>query len=199
MSKIWDRTLTTLLTLAALAVAAALVRREFFATQAAAPPRAEYVREWRDILPATRLVTGDPQAPVTIVEFSDFGCPACRLFHCALQVVRTKAPGTGKPAFLGPESVHDVVARRLSFAKPGGPDPKRQSSGRPRQKGAIRGADALSRRARGCRRSPRSRSIARLEVADRGREHARDSASGYRARPRHHTAAPPRSRGPRFA
>lgn len=86
----WDRVSTGLITTAALVIAAALVRREFFAGPTSAPTGATYLREWRDILPATRLVAGTQEAPVTIVEFTDFECPACKMFHSTIRTVLAK-------------------------------------------------------------------------------------------------------------
>ncbi|MBI2048241.1 MAG: thioredoxin domain-containing protein, partial [Parcubacteria group bacterium] len=36
---------------------------------------------------------GNPEAPVTIVEFSDFQCPFCQKFHPTVQQVLAEYPG----------------------------------------------------------------------------------------------------------
>ncbi len=79
-----ERVLSVVLTVAAVVIAAAVVRREFFAP--AIPPLAstqstiEYEPDWRSL-----LVHGIPEAqtvaPAVLIEFVDIECPACRSFH----------------------------------------------------------------------------------------------------------------------
>ena len=45
-------------------------------------------------------VKGNPDAPVTIVEFSDFQCPFCKAAECTLKEVLTKYSGRVKLAYL---------------------------------------------------------------------------------------------------
>ncbi len=69
---------------AAITIAAAVAYREFVVEAPAAtvsgrvPPRFE--KSWQELLSDAQVI-GDPSAPVKIVEFSDFECPACRAFH----------------------------------------------------------------------------------------------------------------------
>ena len=64
-------------------------------------------------LKASANVMGDPNAPVTIEEWADFQCPACRLFATGTEpALRTLYIETGKVrlvfrhlAFIGPESI----------------------------------------------------------------------------------------------
>lgn len=68
---------------------------------------------------------GDPQAPVTMVEFSDFQCPFCgRFFSESEQKIIDKYVKTGKVrfvyrdfAFLGPESEYAAVAAECANAQ----------------------------------------------------------------------------------
>lgn len=65
---------------------------------------------------------GDPSAPVTFVEFSDFQCPFCgRFFHQSENKIIEQYVKTGKVrfvyrdfAFLGPESVMAAEASRCA-------------------------------------------------------------------------------------
>jgi protein-disulfide isomerase len=64
------------------------------------------------------VILGDPNAPVTIIEYSDFQCPFCgRFFNDTEPQLRTDYIQTGKArmvyrelAFLGPESVESAKA-----------------------------------------------------------------------------------------
>jgi protein-disulfide isomerase len=79
--------------LAAMAIGAGVIHREFIS-----PPipnfgrKSEYVKGWKEFLPAGRL-DGRPEAPITVIEFTDLECPFCRRFNQALHTARTKFPG----------------------------------------------------------------------------------------------------------
>lgn len=89
-----ERLLSALLTAAAVAVAAVVVKRELVS-----PPVSSgrtrpvfdapvYQTSWQDLI-SIGVQVGDPNAPVNIIEFVDLECPACRLFH------RTTLPSIG--------------------------------------------------------------------------------------------------------
>lgn len=83
---------TGVLTLCAVVLTVLTVRREFFAE----PPSAQSqqtstVREWKSYADAGQRL-GPANAAVTIVEFSDFQCPACRTAAETLRKVRQRYP-----------------------------------------------------------------------------------------------------------
>lgn len=65
-----------------IAVAAAVVKHEFFSS----PPARRLstvslsAAQWREVASSGRWI-GNPRAPVTVVLFADFQCPACRQFE----------------------------------------------------------------------------------------------------------------------
>lgn len=86
---------TGILVLCAVAVTALLARREFFA----APPPQTAVTELRQLDDWTALAeegtrTGPADAPVQIVEFSDFQCPFCAVVQETLATIRERHPET---------------------------------------------------------------------------------------------------------
>lgn len=89
----WDRVQATIITAAAVAVAAVLVHREFIGTTPVATPRRQPqpVAAWRDILPAGRVI-GNPNAKVMLIEFADLECPFCRRFQSTLNQATAKYP-----------------------------------------------------------------------------------------------------------
>ncbi|HSU13522.1 DsbA family protein [Longimicrobium sp.] len=77
----------------AVTVTALVVRREIFPPAAAATP-ANPVRvgDWRSFAEGGQK-TGNPAAPVTVVEFADFQCPACRKFADQVHQAELRHPG----------------------------------------------------------------------------------------------------------
>jgi len=79
---------TTLLVICAVIVTGLLVRRELQPSDAASRAvEAVHVPEWQAYAAAGARM-GPADAPVTIVVFSDFQCPACRVLAERLQTVR---------------------------------------------------------------------------------------------------------------
>ena len=83
---------TYAMALAAIAIAAVIVRRELWpASQGSRPPEMIPNDTWRE-LTTTGLRIGPDQASVTIVELGDFECPACAAFWRVTQKVRSAFP-----------------------------------------------------------------------------------------------------------
>lgn len=87
----FDRILSVLITVAAIAIAAALVHREFVRGPAVAVEGGEPVEiaDWQS-LEAVGHWIGPSDAPVRLVEFADLECPFCRRFHQAFSEVRSE-------------------------------------------------------------------------------------------------------------
>ncbi|HEX2078375.1 MAG TPA: thioredoxin domain-containing protein [Longimicrobium sp.] len=81
---------TAILAACALAVSSAAVKRTFFAPPE--PGGVVEVKNWRE-LAATGNRMGPADAPVVIVEFSDFECPFCKQAADLLKEVRRTYPG----------------------------------------------------------------------------------------------------------
>jgi protein-disulfide isomerase len=90
-----DAGLSIVLTIAVVVMAAVLVRREFLPAPDRAdegeppPPPPTYVADWQDLI-SIGVRVGSPEAPITIVEFADLQCPACRDFQRELREVRQR-------------------------------------------------------------------------------------------------------------
>lgn len=120
MKDTFERLLSVLLTVAALTIAAVLVRREWRGPQvpelprgAAASPRR--VTNW-DELRSTGLALLAPDAGVLIVEFADLECPACKGFHARLRQILADI-GPSLAADVGLVMVHYPLETHR-FARP---------------------------------------------------------------------------------
>lgn len=113
-----ERLLTALLTFAALLIAAALIRREFFPPargpiMVPASGSMEYDPEWSSYL-THAIPDGPATAPVTLIEFVDIECPACRGFHREALAAARREFGTA----LDVRFVHWPLPNHR-FARPG--------------------------------------------------------------------------------
>jgi protein-disulfide isomerase len=86
-------TATGVLVLCALTVTALVVRRDLFSPAAGEARAASPVRvsNWRDYGSGGH-VAGPANAPVSVVVFSDFQCPACRMLADSLAELRRRHP-----------------------------------------------------------------------------------------------------------
>lgn len=77
--------------LCAVVLTALVIRREFF--QSSPAEERQVVADWKRYAVHGLRMGGGKDAPVTVVVFSDFQCPACRLLADNLELVREKHPG----------------------------------------------------------------------------------------------------------
>lgn len=86
-SKRTDTIVSLAIAISAVIIAASVATRTFLPpslAQSAAPAgesRAPYVESWTDAVDVGIRLYGREDAPVTIIEFTDLECPACRGFH----------------------------------------------------------------------------------------------------------------------
>ena len=78
--------------LCAVVLTGLVVRRELFPASPASSIREQVVADWRRYAAEGRR-TGPAGAPVTVVVFSDFQCPACRMLAESLDSVQARHPG----------------------------------------------------------------------------------------------------------
>lgn len=92
----FERGLTVLVSLSAVTIAGSVAWREFGKARAteASPTgtsRAQYVPGWEVVLPVGIRV-GEASARVTVVEFTDLECPACRRFQNIMREILREYP-----------------------------------------------------------------------------------------------------------
>ncbi|MES2179781.1 MAG: thioredoxin domain-containing protein [Gemmatimonadota bacterium] len=90
----FERIVSLLLTVAAVGIAVGLVHREFFSAPPAVvarPALPAWEEDWKSMISAGER-SGDPGAPVTIIEFSDLECPFCAIFHKSLRELIAENP-----------------------------------------------------------------------------------------------------------
>jgi protein-disulfide isomerase len=83
--------LTGVLVVCALIVTALVARRELMPTARQHAPEPEFVSQWQRFAAAGQRM-GPATAPVTVVEFSDFQCPACRALASSIEEIRRREP-----------------------------------------------------------------------------------------------------------
>ncbi len=76
----------------AITLTALLVRREFFLDSGRAQGEPTHLRDWERLARSGRSM-GSADAPITIVEFSDFQCPSCGRLQPDLRALRVRYPG----------------------------------------------------------------------------------------------------------
>lgn len=81
---------TASLVLCAIVITGLVVRRELSAART--EPSVTAVGNWREFAESGQRI-GAPDAPVTIVEFADFQCPACRALSSDLRTLLRNHPG----------------------------------------------------------------------------------------------------------
>jgi protein-disulfide isomerase len=93
MKKEWVANVATgVLVVCALVVTALIVRRELLASgPETVTSQRDYVQDWADYARSGRVM-GPADAAVTLVEFSDFQCPACRALAGSIRTVRERYP-----------------------------------------------------------------------------------------------------------
>jgi protein-disulfide isomerase len=92
MKRTFDIAVTTILVACALVTTGVVVHREFFGLVPSRPQSEDvFLKEWRSYLP-TGVRLGLLEAPVQVVEFSDFDCPFCRTFHDDVKTLRERYP-----------------------------------------------------------------------------------------------------------
>jgi hypothetical protein len=93
----FDSIVTATLVVYAMLTNCLVVRREFFtpvATLESAEQNAVLLPSWRDYVGKGDQI-GPAEAPVRLIEFADFECPFCGIFHKTLKTLRERYPTPG--------------------------------------------------------------------------------------------------------
>ncbi|MEX2611415.1 MAG: thioredoxin domain-containing protein [Gemmatimonadota bacterium] len=81
MKNTFDRAVSGTMAVAAILVALTFVYKTFDERDPDISRDVEYVDGWEEVIADAHLVAGKPDAPIAILVFTDFECPACRGFH----------------------------------------------------------------------------------------------------------------------
>lgn len=111
MSSALDRVVSITLVLGTVAVAGSFVYRTFrpavATTSTAQAIEPAYEDAWRDALPYSTTILGPETARITVLEFTDLECPACRAYHPGLKQLVEKFPNDVRLAYVPfPLSIH---------------------------------------------------------------------------------------------
>lgn len=87
MASLIDRAASFAVMVAALAVAASVVRRELGSSPNPPIAAPRHVEEWREVLPIG-IRTGNKDAAVKLIEFTDYECPFCARYQAVLTDVQ---------------------------------------------------------------------------------------------------------------
>jgi protein-disulfide isomerase len=103
MKRLFEVGMNAILAMAAVSIAASVVKRDFLSTdvRGALPtaPKAVRLDDW-ETLASSGIWIGPADAPVTVVVFGDLECPFCRRFDETLRKVQSARPGTVSQLFL---------------------------------------------------------------------------------------------------
>lgn len=91
MRDILSRVATIAITVSILVVTAVIAKKEFWPAAGTRLPEPRRVENWQDVASGTHLI-GRPDAPVKVIEFVDFQCPACASMAWRLRRIQESAP-----------------------------------------------------------------------------------------------------------
>jgi protein-disulfide isomerase len=113
MSAALDRAVSITLVAGTIAIAGSVVYRNFVPSNTVGTPVAEkpgFEPSWTGLIRFGSTILGDSAAPITIVEFTDLECPACRGFQTRLRRVVERHPKDVRVVYLAyPLSIHRVA------------------------------------------------------------------------------------------
>jgi protein-disulfide isomerase len=91
LNLVFSRLATIALVMCCLAMTGLVVRRELFTSRASAEPVWKQQPDWRDYTTSGYRI-GPESAPVVLVEFGDYQCPACMQLESVIRETRRRFP-----------------------------------------------------------------------------------------------------------
>ena len=94
MTNRFEKLMSALLTMAAVFIAIAVVRKDVFPARPSVPDwqRPEFITDWKTIISTVGRDLGPSKGPVQLVEFVDLECPYCREYNSSITAVLEKFP-----------------------------------------------------------------------------------------------------------